>query len=124
MSLFYKIALTFGILALLGAGCAKSTSSQNQTSAEAVVGAFLGAVQEKNQAEAKAYVDPESELGSNFSEAWEEIGDLNLQSYSVLSTEGNEVKVEMTIEENGKTNEETETLEVTEKDGKWWIVEI
>lgn len=111
-------------LALLGAGCAAG-GKVDQSSAEAAVNGFLSGIEAGNKAKAKAYVDPASDLGQNFDKAWPDItGEINLKGHTIMSTEGDNVRVELQIEEDGKIEKDGETLQVVNKDGKWWVVDL
>lgn len=110
-------------LALLGAGCSGGSPASNQDSQQAVVNYFMSAVQSKDKDNAKAVVDTESEFYTEFDEAWDELSSLTVKSYTVGEVDGNEVEVEITIEEDGETDTDGETFDLVEKDGKWWIVE-
>jgi len=116
-----KMLAVGATIALLGAGCAGSAPAQDSPSA--VVNSFMTAVQKGDKEGARSVVDMEGEFGQNFDDAWEEISSLTVTEYTVGSVDGNEVKVEMTVEENGETDESVETFEVVERDGKWWLVE-
>jgi len=111
-------------IALLGAGCAGSTTVDAQSSPEAVVNAFMTAVQKDDKASAKAVVDVEGDFGQNFDEAWEGMSELTVQSYTVGMVKGNEVNVQITVEEDGEVETDNETFEVRQDaEGRWWLVE-
>lgn len=110
-------------VALIGAGC--SAKGTDQSSAEAAVNGFLSGIEAGNKAQAKAYVDPASDLGQNFDKAWPDItSEINLKGHNIMSVEDGNVRVELQIEEDGKIEKDAETLQVVEKDGKWWVVDL
>ena len=111
-------------IALLGAGCAPGAQVDSQGSAEAVVNTFMTAVQNKDKEGAKAVTDMEGDFGQHFDDAWMGLSAITLTEFKVTGVEGNEVTVDLTVEEDGNTDSSTETFEVRQDaNGKFWLVE-
>jgi hypothetical protein len=108
-------------LALLGAGCLPGTGADRSTP-EAAVNGFFTAVQAKDQAGAKSYLDTEGEIYGEFDDAWGEISQLDLNAYSIESKEGNKLKVKLELEQDGEKETDTTTVEVVQKGSNWLLV--
>ena len=111
-------------LTLTGAGCSFTTDASNQDSPEAVVTAFVTALQEKDQEEAEQYLDGSGKLYLNWDEAWPQIAELDIHSFEILETEGNEVTVEFELTSEGEAMTDTEKLEVIQRGDVWWIMDL
>ena len=119
-----KTMLAIGAtIALLGAGCAPGAQVDPQGSPEAVVNTFMTAVQNKDKDTAKSVTDMDGDFGQNFDDAWQGLSSISLKEFKVTGVEGNEVSVDVTVEENGNVDSSSESFEVVEKDGKWFLVE-
>lgn len=110
-------------LALLGAGCA-SSPKVDQSSPEAVVNTFMNAIKSQDKASAQAVADPDSDIAKHFDEGWTDVIKVPIKSFIVKKVDGNTVNVDMTVDVDGETKTSTNGVQVIQKDGKWFIVDL
>lgn len=117
-------AALLGLSVFLAACSTATVSSEAQMSPQSVVENFFSLYMSGDKATALALVDEDSraivqgQLEGMESEGWV------YKSVSVESTDGNEVTVQMEISIDGDEDSGTDQVEVLEKDGKWWIVDL
>jgi len=111
------------MLALLGAGCASSAKA-DQSSPEAAVNSFLTAIQKQDKTTAKSLAAPGSDVETSFEEGWAQVTKIPLTSFKVINTEEDTVNVEMKMTVEGEEKTSTNGVQVMQKDGKWYIVDL
>lgn len=112
-------------LSLMLAGCGGGSTAPegSQDSPEQVVNAFYTAFMQDPDS-ALIYVDPEVVDTEDFQGNWEEMSTWTFTKAEVVSTDGNEVTVDIEVMIEGETDGGTDQVEVVEKDSKWWIVSL
>ncbi|MFA5946394.1 MAG: hypothetical protein WC813_00010 [Patescibacteria group bacterium] len=111
------------MLALLGAGCAGG-AKVDQSSPEAVVTTFMNAIKNQDKASAKAVADPDSDIAKQFDEGWSDVIKVPLTAFTIKKVDGNTVNVDMVLSVDGETRNTTNGVQVVEKNGKWFIVDL
>lgn len=110
-------------IALLGAGCAGG-AKVDQSSPEAAVSTFMTAIVNQDKASAKAVADVDSDIYENFDEGWSDVIKVPLKSFVIKKVDGNTVNVEMVLSVDGETKTTTNGVDVVQKDGKWYVVDL
>ena len=111
-------------LALLGAGCSAGTKGVDQSSPEAVTTTFMNAIKNHDKASAQAVVEPGSDMAQNFDAGWADISKETLTGFTVKKVDGNTVNVQEAISIDGEARTRTNGVQVIQKDGKWWVVDL
>ncbi|MFA5946011.1 MAG: hypothetical protein WC802_03840 [Patescibacteria group bacterium] len=111
-------------LALLGAGCSAGTKGVDQSSPEAVTTAFMNAIKNHDKASAQALAQPGSDMAQHFDEGWADISRNKLTGFTIKKVDGNTVNVETAISIDGESRTRTNGVQVIQKDGKWWVVDL
>ena len=120
-----KNLLTLALLSsVILTACQSAPSADSQSSATAVVEAFYGAMVAGDTGLALQYVAPAVVDTEDFQSTWDEVSGWTWNSVTVQSVDGSEVTIEMSITVEGEEDSGTDQVEVTEKDGKWWITDL
>lgn len=119
------VAGTICALSLVGVGCTvPSFGGGKQSSAEQAASGFLSAIERKDKEAAKTFIEPESEMSTNFDAMWTDIEKVPLNSFSVKSTENDAVSVELNLVVEDKPETVTGTVKTVNKDGKWYVNDL